>query len=287
MIYKAGAIVAEQENNEITLTLHGLNLTDGNVLARVFLAEFKRLLDALGSADKVLNQTVAHDYVIVDLKASSAIATLRETRRIGKRPRKAIRAELLGQRRGSPVTYFRQAITSIYNGELDTKKFPPQLIKDVAEIAKDSGNTFAHGTLAFGQENIVRIDDYLARQAQRAIERSAPEVTERPKYHIGLGYTSFDGVLKEIDTRGSLFRGKLILTAGGKEIDCVFREEDIPQVKQQFHLRARIEGMAHYDGESPLPERLDIKLITPIGDGDLTKWRGAFEPHSVHDEDNL
>jgi hypothetical protein len=279
--------VADQDNNEITLTLHGLTLTDGNVLARVFLEEFKRLLDALSRADKVLNKTIAHDYVIVELKAGSAIAKVRETRRIGKWSRKAVRAELLGQRRESPVSYFKQAVISIYNGDLDTSKLPPGLVKDVAGMAKDSGETFAHGSLTFDQENVIRIDDYLAKQAERAIVRLAPQRAEGPKYHVGLGYTSFDGVLKEIDTRGSLFRGKLILTAGGKEIDCVFREEDIPQIKQQFHIRARIEGMAHYGGESPLPERLDIKIITPIGEGELTKWRGAFEPHLVHDEDNL
>lgn len=279
--------MADQDNNEITLTLHGLTLTDGNVLARVFLEEFKRLLDALGRADKVLNKTIAHDYVIVELKASSAIAKVRETRRIGKRSRKAARAELLGQRRASPVSYFKQALTSIYNGDLDTQKLPPQLVKDVAQMAKDSGETFAHGSVSFDEENVIRIDDYLSKQAQRAIERLTPAAIERSKYHIGLGYTSFDGILKEIDTRGVLFRGKLILTAGGKEIDCVFREEDIPQVKQQFHIRARIEGMAHYGGESPLPERLDIKLITPIAEGDLTRWRGALEPNPIHDEDNL
>jgi hypothetical protein len=279
--------VSEQENNEITLTLHGLSLTEGNVLARVFLEEFRRLLDALSRADRAINKTVAHDYVIVELKAGSAIAKVRETRRIGKRSRKAVREELLGQRRESPVSYFKQAVTSIYNGDLDTSKLPPGLVRDVAGMAKDSGQTFAHGSLAFDKENVIRIDDYLSRQAERAVVRLAPAAAERPKYHVGLGYTSFDGVLKEIDTRGVMFRGKLILTAGGKEIECIFRDEDVPLIKQQFNVRARIEGMAHYGGESPLPERLDIKLITPILEGDLRRWRGALEPNPVHDEDNL
>jgi hypothetical protein len=279
----------DQKNNEVTLTLHGLTLTDGNVLARVFLFEFARLLDALGSADKTLNKTAAHDYVIVNLEVGSAKAKLRETRRIGKRPRTAVRAELLGQKPDSPLTYFRQALTSIYNGDSDTRKLPPRLLKDVAELAKDSGQSFAHGEVEFDHENIVRIDDYLSRQAQRAIVRLTGD-EGRPQYYRGVSYTSLDGVLKEVDARGLLVRGKLILTAGGKEIDCVFRQDDIPRVRETFNLRARVEGIAHYSGESPLPERLDIKNITPISDAsDLTRWRGAMQPNPVPDdvEDDL
>ena len=282
--------MADQENNEITLTLHGLNLTDGNVLARVFLAEFSRLLDALGSADQVLNNSKAHDYLIVDLRASSAIAKLRETQRIGKRTRKAARAQLLGQRRSSPVTYFRQALTSIYNGDTDTRQLPARLVRDIAHLARDSGQTFAHGEVAFGTDNIIRIDDYLSRQAERAVDRlSERDKEQSPRYYAGVGYTSFDGVLKELDARGALVRGKLILTAGGKEIDCIFRQDDIPKIKESFNLRARVEGIAHYSGEAPLPERLDIKVLELIGQGDLTRWRGAMEPNrSQNDvEDDL
>jgi hypothetical protein len=142
-------------------------------------------------------------------------------------------------------------------------------------LAKDAGLRFTHGEIAFA-DNVIRIDDYLLRQANRTILRiSGEEIQER--YFTGLAFGTFDGVLKEVDARGTLVRGKLILTAGGKELDCVIRKDDIPQVRETFDLRARVEGLAHYDGDYPLPGRLDVKRITLVDkDADLTKWKGAF-----------
>ena len=92
----------------------------------------------------------------------------------------------------------------------------------------------------------------------------------------------FDGVLKEIDSRGILVRGRLILTAGGKEIECLFKREDIPKLRENFERRARVEAKAHYDGENLLPVRLDVKRIEPIIDApDVGRWRGVFTGRRV------
>ena len=74
----------------------------------------------------------------------------------------------------------------------------------------------------------------------------------------------------------------MILTAGGKEIDCIFKRDDIPVLRENFERRAHVEAVAHYDGENLLPVRLDVKRITPISiDPDLDRWRGALANRRV------
>ena len=105
--------------------------------------------------------------------------------------------------------------------------------------------------------------------------RSTPLEIQHP--FKGLAIAAFDGILREIDSRGSTVRGKLVLTAGGRELDCLFRREDIPALRQHFDCRARVEGMAHYDGVSLLPGWLEVRRIEPfLTDTDLSRWRGAL-----------
>jgi len=277
--------VADNEEREFTFTLHGLDVDDGKVRANIFLSEFKTLLDALVLSDKEQNKRQRHEYVILTLEASSALATLRETRAIDRRRLRARRPRLETPA-ASSVQFFSTAIQAIYNGDKETRHLPKRLVASVRALAKDAGTRFTHGEIAFAADNVIRIDDYLLRQADRTILRiSGEEIQER--YFAGLAFGTFDGVLKEVDARGTLVRGKLILTAGGKELDCVIRKDDIPQVRETFDLRARVEGLAHYDGDSPLPARLDVKRITPVNnDADLTKWKGAFvRPSTPVDED--
>jgi hypothetical protein len=85
-----------------------------------------------------------------------------------------------------------------------------------------------------------------------------------------------------------MLRGKLILSAGGREIDCVMNKDCVPEARGSFDKRVVIEGTAHYDGVSQLTSRIDVRTIRIISDkADLLRWRGAFrsvEPHEA-DED--
>lgn len=92
----------------------------------------------------------------------------------------------------------------------------------------------------------------------------------------GRAIGSFDGELQEIDNRGLILRGKLILTPG-VEIDCVMNKERVPEAREAFGNRVVIEGTAHYDGDQQLPTRIDVAAIRIVGERpDLLRWRGAF-----------
>jgi len=141
--------------------------------------------------------------------------------------------------------------------------------------------TFSHGEIEFSDDTVIRIDDFLARQSEvaKSIFDEAEESAQR--YYRGIAIGAFDGELKEIDSRGTLLRGVLLLTAGGAEIDCVMNKDHIPEARDAFDKRVIVEGPAHYDGEQQLPTRIDVKTIRLVdGARGLIRWRGAFAPNT-------
>lgn len=252
-------------NSEITLTVHGLDVDNGNVRADVFLDKLRALLTALRAADRFRNEKKAHDYLVVGLKAASAHATLRE--RIS--TRKVIPA--------SSVQCVQEVVESVYNGDRNIGRFAPNIVEALQPLVKGIGSTFSHGEVRFAGENVIRIDDFLANQTRRAVKRVRGEDEPAERYFEGIAIETLDGMVQEMDARGALVRGKLVLTAGRKEIDCVFRRSDIETLRHSFDKRARVEAVAHYDGVSLLPVRLDVKRITLVEPGDgLVRWRGAL-----------
>jgi hypothetical protein len=261
--------MAIEDNTDVKFTIFGLPADGYNVRADVFLAAVRSFLKALRVSDKEENESIAHDYLIADLSSGSNIITLRERRSPRKRKRYSV------VRPASGINHLRRAFVAVYNAEKDTSRLSDKLMKSMEDVTRRAGIDFEHAEIEFDPENIIRIDDYLARQIDRVIYNEAPD--EAPRYFTGVSYTSFDGVLKVADSRGALVRGKFVLTAGGKPIDCVFRQADIAEVRKTFSLRARAEAIAHYDGESLLPDRLDIRRLTLVKENaDLTKWQGAF-----------
>lgn len=254
----------EQEDS-ITLTLHGLAVDNGLVRADVFLEKFRALLNSLKIADASLNGRKSHEVIITDLKISSATARVREKISVRKQA-PAFASPLIAE-----------ALIAVYNGDRHIDRYPAELIRSFESLTRVDAKRLSHGEIGFTSNNVIRIDEYLARQTVRAIDRVSGVVEEPESHFEGAAIGVFDGVLKELDSRGILVRGKLILTAGGKEIECIFKREDIPSLRENFERRARVEATAHYDGVNLLPVRLDVKRIEPIGtDTDLARWRGAL-----------
>jgi len=252
-------------DGEITLTIHGLDADNGKVRADAFIEKFRALLRSLKLADRQVNEKRSHEYVIVGLETASAHASLRE-----KQIRTAVPA--------SSVEYVSAVVEAVYNGDRNVQRFPKQIVAALKPLANGVGTRFSHGELKFPGGTVVRIDDYLEKQIDKAIRRTKGEATEEHRNFEGVAFETLDGIVKEMDARGSLVRGKLVLTVGGKELDCIFRTEDMEVLRTSFDKRARIEGIAHYDGVSLLPVRVDVRRIELIKeDGDLLKWKQALK----------
>jgi hypothetical protein len=252
--------------DEATLVLHGLDVDARGVRADVFATKLRTLIAGLREADKFINGRISFIYMIAALSTeSSAAATVRQKQRSHYRP---------GH---SGIAVYEDAASAIYNGDRRVLRYPERLITQIRRLGDGALRTFSHGEIAFSDE-VIRVDDFLVRQSDAVREVFVNErQTISDRYYRGVAIGRFDGELKEIDSRGAFLRGKLILSAGGAEIDCVMNKDKVPEARDGFDKRVIVTGVAHYDGENQLPARIDVTTISAISSrSDLTQWRGAF-----------
>ena len=149
-------------------------------------------------------------------------------------------------------------------------------------LNKGAGYSFAFGELKSTAGQLVRLDSYLGKTASSLLLEIADEnkvAPEPERSFSGIAYGSFDGVLKAVDLRGEVKQGKLILTAGSREIESTLNNLSGDELRTALDTRVMAYGRAHYDGSSGLPVRLDITKADPVGIrdvADLSRWGGAF-----------
>lgn len=259
-------------DRETTLTIHGLDedntLVRGEVLAQKLLA----FISGLKAADRHVNGVEAHAFIVADMRIGSAQIQVKER----KRTKRAVVQ--------SGIEAYEASVKAIYNGETAIQRLPKKLVRSVATLSHGATDKFAHAEIGDGP-TILRIDDYLlkqARKAETAIDEFAGLV--RPRYFGGIAQTSLDGVLQLLDSRGNAWLAKITTTAGHKEIDCVVNRASVTDIGQYFDQRVIIQGNAHYDRESPIPQRIDIVAVRAVkSDPDLLRWHGAFESARTDD----
>lgn len=252
--------------DETTFVLHGLDADNRVVRASVFVEKLRLLLSGLAAADKFANGKAGFIFMIGGLSDGSACATIRQKQRTPNRPLH------------SSIATYESAASAIYNGDRSAERLPAVLVRNVQRLGMGVAKNFSHAELAFPDDNVIRIDDFLLRQSE-VIYGALSDAPDRgtDNYYRGLATGTFDGVLKEIDARGTMLRGKLILTAGGIEIDCVMNKDRVPDARENFDNRVIVEGTAHYDGANQLPTRLDVRTIRAVSKtADLLRWKGAF-----------
>ena len=253
-------------HDETTLAIHGLDTDASVVRASVLVEKLRDLLTALRTADRLENGRSVHDYLLPQLHDGSIVATVRE------RPKRLKPSR-------SPISYLEHVATAVYNGDLRIlPSLSPEIVGRIEKLSKGANERFSHGELSFGEDTVIRIDDYLQRQAEDAIHASEDgSIAEQFQSYRGPAFGTFDGVLKEIDSRGTMLRGKLVLVPSATEIDCVMNKDRVRVASSSFDKRVVVKGTARYNGRSSLPARVDVHEIRPVGQmADLTRWKGAF-----------
>jgi hypothetical protein len=253
------------QRGEAVLVVHGLEVDAKSVRAEVFARMLQKLISGFREADRFANGgKIAHGYMIAALGLGSASVTVRQKRRTRNRAH-------------SGIAVYEEVTGAIYNGDRGLTRYPEKLVHRVGQLSVGALQTFSHAELAFSDDSVIRVDDFLARQSEAAYQllRAGPEAIPE-QYYRGRAVGSFDGELQEIDNRGLMLRGKLIVTPG-VEIDCIMNKDRIPEARDAFGMRVIIEGTAHYDGYQQLPTRIDIlKLRIITAHSNLIRWRGAF-----------
>src|SRR5262249_48518769 len=124
------------------------------------------------------------------------------------------------------------------------------------------------------------------KQVERFLSRQDEAPQKSPQFFRGTSFDAFDGTLKEVDLRGSIWSGLLVLSGSDCEISCTMRGLTIGEVKRSLNVRVWAEGLAIYSEESGLPERLEISRMRPINmTGDLRRWRGKLTPDGARGDD--
>jgi hypothetical protein len=255
---------------------------DKEVDAAIFASKLGALVRALKAADKAVNRgQAAHEYVIARLHTSTPTAILAE------RP---IVSNLMAV---SGIVGFNDCTTAITLGEREQALRFGSCAQNIERLATGSEQKFGYAEVA-SRDNIIRIDPFLRERARAIVSPSTITATRADptqQWFKGVAHGSFVGSVQAVDLRGKLPAIKLILSAGGKTIDCICHSLDVERIRSALNRRVRVSGRAIYDGKAGLPRRIEVRDILNIEEADdFTRWRGAFEPFSSpgwegHDND--
>lgn len=252
----------------LTYKINGIAAMNERVVASVFTKKLDALIAGLRAADKEGNGSKHFEYVIADLGIGSARVRLDAVETSKKLPRI------------SPIDAYEECANALAKSDFDKALVYSGTVEKIAELSEGAGKTYSYADLSIGN-NVIRIDDFLSRQAENA-KRQMEDATNMLRYFIGVTHGAFDGEIKEVDLRGAIPQMKLVLSAGGKEIDCISKIIGIEEIRGALDRRVWVEGDAIYGGRSGLPERLEIRRIAHVeSQDDIGRWRGSFRPFEV------
>jgi len=261
---------------QLRFRVHGPDMASDYLSAIVFADKLSTLVRAIKAADKAVNAgTALHDYVIAKLQSSTPTVTLFE------RPLPRFENRLFGGNSG--IRGFGLCAEAITAGERDRALLFGSCAKFISRLAKNAQSKFSYAEVWTEGENVIRVDPFLTERADAIIEGTPKiiqqaEATREVVWFEGVANGAFDGEIRAVDLRGALPELKLLLSAGGKQIDCVCRGVDIEVIRSALNRRVRISGRAIYDGYSGLPRRLEASEITIIDtDKDFKRWKDTFE----------
>lgn len=253
--------------NRVRLTVHGLDVDNGFVRAEVFAEKLRHFANAVKSADSGRNRSQKFSLIIRELKIGSADAWMdaKQIKRAQKVP-------------ASPIPDVSGIASAIQGGSTSFDGVQPKLIGSLAAVASGAGRTHSHVEVDFGDGAIVRFDQFFEGRAERAKEIAEGVEAEAPHWFEGASIGQFDGTIRQVDSRGAIVRGKIVLTIDGSELDCTFRRADLDSVIGNYEHRSKIEGIAVYDGLSERPVRVDVRKVTPVLEGaNILRWGGYLK----------
>ncbi len=131
------------DRDELTLTIHGLDVFNKDVDGEVFARKFFKFMQGLAEADRATNGTRALRYLIADLNKTTATARVREQEANADVPQI-----------NSGIGYYVYGVQHIYEDSVVARSLPSRFVKFVIEIANDAGDTFEPGEIKRGATTI-------------------------------------------------------------------------------------------------------------------------------------
>jgi hypothetical protein len=140
------------------------------------------------------------------------------------------------------------------------------------------------------------MDGFFCRQVDRVGSVNVGRPQADDVWFSGTTITSFEGRLEELDYRGPVWRGRLLLANSETQLECVFDRSRGEDALNPFgNKNVSITGRAIYTGDSEIPERIEVLKIdelprsaaavgiqgslTPafLGDLESADWEDGFD----------
>jgi hypothetical protein len=102
------------------------------------------------------------------------------------------------------------------------------------------------------------------------------------RWFAGSSYSSYQGVITEVDLAGPLPRFNLLMPTNTAKISCVGRQNIAEDLKNLEDKKIRIYGLAQHEPHSVLPVWMEVTSFEIISMSvDFSRWKGAFESFEV------
>jgi hypothetical protein len=189
-----------------------------------------------------------------------------------------------GQTTPAAIEFFRRCAEGIYRSDYQTVVRHPRVTRAFIRIVKAIDPGF-HVLAQFNDAELP-IDDFFRRQVDRVGAKD--DSVRADNWFLGSAIMSFEGRLDEIDYRGAVWTGDLMLPAGTTHIECVFDKAQGEDILNPFgNKNVCVTGRAIYTGDSQLPERVEVLTIEEKRHVSAAiDIRGSLRLAPLLDEDN-
>ena len=185
--------------------------------------------------------------------------------------------------RPSAIEFFRRCAEGVYRSDYQAVVRHPRVTRAFIRIVKAVNPSFH--VLAQFKDTELPIDEFFRRQVDRVGAKD--DAVRKDNWFLGSAIMSFEGRLDEIDYRGPVWTGDLMLPAGTTHVECVFDKSQGEDWLNPFgNKNVCVTGRAIYTGDSQLPERIEVLAIEERAHVNAAiDIRGSLRMTSL-DEDN-
>ena len=259
---------------DLSYKIFGLEHMGGEVIASVFAKQITDIVSTLRKVDKSENGGVRFDYTIAGLQMGSAQIEFRE---------KLVSEKIC---KVSPVSKMLSvgAMVAGARAFVPTSDAEDEILRIYKKLSGKSEKDFNYAMMRGASVDPIRVDKFLNRQVSKVIDAAkAAADAMPPKFFVGNAIGAFDGVIEAVDLKGDAPEARLVLSAGGKGIDCVLFDMPLENMQAALGNRVSATGRAIYEGHTGLPSRIEIRQISVIQNLPTKGLSGSLLPFEVSD----
>jgi hypothetical protein len=241
-------------SSEIRVVIRPIE-TPGFEPERISALAFKKIFDAflavLIAADREVHpKSASSEFFLSHLAVGSYEFGIMEKRRS------------LDRGGESAIELFKRCSGRVYRSDYQVLLRYPRLMRAFHRIVKALDPAYVVLVQHDGAQ--LPMDGFFCRQVDRVGDTPNSEF-RADSWFAGTAVTTFEGRLQEIDYRDLVWRGRLALSGGDVQIECVFDKSRGEDALNPFgNKRVCVTGRAIYTGDSQLPERLEVIEIDEL-----------------------